>query len=277
MRNGYKLAAQFTLVVSVVLLMGGCASKEKKAARSAARGVPQKAVLDAGYAALEAQQYNEAIAKADQFLAATPHGAGSAEALYLKGRALEGKTAADVDEAKRNLADARAAYIGALERRPKQPLDAYIRTSLANVAYFQDDYPTAISQWMNAYENLDRDDLKAWALYRTGVSQQRQGQFELADRTFASVVQSHPNTLPAVRAGERRGARAFYVQVATYASAAGADKAVTDLKRQGVGSIKALDGQGHTVVRIGPIASYAQAQYMKTRFSGKYPDSIVIP
>ena len=33
-----------------------------------------------------------------------------------------------------------------LDRMPRQPLESYIRTSLANVAYFQDDYPTAISQ-----------------------------------------------------------------------------------------------------------------------------------
>jgi tetratricopeptide (TPR) repeat protein len=270
MRNGYKLAA-----VILVTLVVGCANKGKKAPKAAA--MPQKAVLDAGYAALEAQQYNEAIAKADEFLAKAQYGPGSAEALYLKGRGLEGKTAADADEAKRNLADARAAYIQALERRPPRPLESYVRTSLANVAYFQDDYPTAISQWMNAYEKLDRDDLKAWALYRVGVSQQRQGQFELADRTFNQVIQSHPNTMPAARAQERRGARAFFVQVATFANASTADKTVAELKKQGVGSLKSVDGQGHTVVRIGPIASYSQAQYMKTRFSGKYPDAIVIP
>ena len=212
MRNGNKPPRARFLTLSgmvasatISALLAGCAPKS-----SAADPAPptQQAVLDAGFAALEAQQYNDALNKADEVLNSTPHGAASAEALYLKGRALEGKNASGelkADEVKKNLQDARAAYIKALDQVPKQPLDSYIRTSLANVAYFQDDYPTAISQWNAAYEKLDRDDLKAWALYRIGVSQQRMGQFTQADETFAAVQQFHPNSIPAQRCHEHVG------------------------------------------------------------------------
>src|SRR5436190_732216 len=100
----------------------------------------------------------------------------------------------------------------ALEQLPRQPLESYIHASLGNVAYFQDDYQSAIGQLNAAYDKLDSDDIKAWALYRVGLSQQRLGQFAQADQTFTSVQQFHPNSVPAQRAREHQGARAFYVQ-----------------------------------------------------------------
>ena len=271
MRNGYKLNAPLAVTLFASLL-SGCAADPGRSDPLRAQ-----AALSAGFAALDAQQYNEAIARADEFLASTPHGPGSAEALYLKGRALEATPAADAREAKQHLQEARAAYIAALERLPDQPLEAYIRTSLANVAYFQDDYPTAISQWSAAYDHLDREDIRSWALYRTGVAQQRLNQFEQADQTFDKVMQVHPGTVPASRARERRGMRNFYVQLATFPGNNVAEKAAADLRKQGVATSRLSDGKGHTLLRIGPVASYQQAQYFKDRFAAQYPDAVVIP
>jgi TolA-binding protein len=305
MRNGYKPAARgigevcvlglaLGLVGAAATMMAGCGGRNAGAPHGRTRtsaptaaatpstpSTPASAqlILDAGYQALENQQYNEAIAKAEEFLSKTPHGPGSAEALYLKGRSLEGKNAAGVstDEAHKNLQEARAAYIEALEQMPQQPLESYIHASLGNVAYFQDDYQTAIAQLNSAYDKLDNDDIKAWALYRVGLSQQRLGQFAQADKTFATVQQLHPNSLPARRAREHQGARAFYVQLATFSSPAGADSAAADLHRQGVTAIRASDAQGRALLRVGPIASYSQAQFLRGRFSDKYPDAFIIP
>jgi outer membrane protein assembly factor BamD (BamD/ComL family) len=280
MGNGYKPLLATLIVVSMI---AGCAPKEKRPGSVAAAGAPGRQspqiLLDEGYSALENQQYNDAIAKADAVLATAPHGPGTPAALYLKGRSFEGKNAAGVteEEANANLQSAREAYIKALGENPTQPLNAYIRTSLGNVAYFQDDYQTAISQLNAAYDNLDRDDLKAWALYRTGLSQQRQGQFDQADKTFALVQQRHPSSLPAQRAKEHLGARSFYVQLATFAQPATADKAVADLKKQGVAAARVAGTEGHSYLRVGPIASYNQAQYTRTRFLNKYPDAVIIP
>jgi outer membrane protein assembly factor BamD (BamD/ComL family) len=281
MRNGRKPLLVMLIVVAGML--SGCGGGEEKRgeralARAGQRQSPQ-VLLDHGYRALEQQQYNEAIAKADEVLAAQPHGEGTPEALYLKGRGFEGKNAAGVtaEEAKANLQAAREAYIRALRENPKQPLDAYIRTSLGNVAYFQDDYQTAIAQFSAAYDDLDRDDLKAWALYRTGLSQQRQGQFEQADKTFAAVQQQHANTVPAQRAREHQGARAFYVQLATFAQPASADKAAAELKKQGVLAARVPGPEGRAYLRVGPIASYNQAQYTRNRFVSQYPDAVIIP
>jgi TolA-binding protein len=281
MRNGHRAA--IVLSLSIVALLTGCAHKGAggRAVRaSSERTAPaQQLLLDAGYQALESQQYNEAIAKAEEFLSRTPHGPGSAEALYLKGRGLEGKNATGVtaDEARQNLQAARAAYIEALEQVPRQPLESYIHASLGNVAYFQDDYQSAIAQLNAAYDKLDSDDIKAWALYRVGLCQQRLGQFAQADQTFASVQQFHPNSVPAQRAREHQGARAFFVQLATFASPATADNAAADLHRQGIAATRVSDAQGRALLRVGPIASYSQAQYVRGRFTEKYPDAFILP
>ena len=293
MRNGYKSAVgQIHISLLLLLTLGlvistGCAgrgggrsSRAARATRADDRTAPQaQLILDAGYQALESQQYNEAIAKAEEFLSRTPHGPGSAEALYLKGRGFEGKNATGVtaDEARQNLQAARAAYIEALEQMPRQPLESYIHASLGNVAYFQDDYQSAIAQLNAAYDKLDSDDIKAWALYRVGLCQQRLGQFAPADQTFASVQQFHANTVPAQRAREHQGARAFYVQLATFASPATADNAAADLRRQGIAATRVSDTQGRSLLRVGPISSYSQAQYIRGRFAEKYPDAFILP
>lgn len=284
MRNGNNavhcriFALTVVGLIASVLVVGGCAPK--RGAKSDPVSAKPQAVIDAGFAALESQQYNEALSKADDVLKEGTHGSQSAEALYLKGRALEGKNASgdlSADQIKQNLQLAREAYIQALDLVPKQPLDSYIRTSLANVAYFQDDYQTAVSQWTAAYDKLDRDDVKAWALYRVGVSQQRLGEFTQADQTFAMVQQLHPNSIPAQRAKEHTGARAFYVQLATFATPQAADGAIADLKRQGITASRANDAEGHSLLRLGPIGSYSQAEYFKNRLAGKYPDAVVLP
>jgi TolA-binding protein len=270
------------LVAILAVSLAGCANKgvNRAVRASSDRTAPaQQLLLDAGYQALESQQYNEAIAKAEEFLAGTPHGPGSAEALYLKGRGLEGKNAAGVsaDEARQNLQAARSAYISALEQMPKQPLESYIHASLGNVAYFQDDYQSAIGQLNAAYDKLDSNDIKAWVLYRVGLCQQRLGQFTQADETFQSVERLHPNTVPAQRAREHQGARAFYVQLATFASGNTADNAASELRKQGVTTSRVSDAQGRFLLRAGPIASYSQAQYLRGRFAEKYPDAFILP
>src|SRR5690349_4357909 len=78
----------------------------------------ERAKLNAGYQSLEAKQYDQAIAQADEYLQKKPHGAGSAEAMYLRGRSYEQKVSSDPNEAKLNLQAARTAYVKALDLSP---------------------------------------------------------------------------------------------------------------------------------------------------------------
>jgi len=183
------------VVTSLLAVAAGCSNKAAKND------------LSAGYQSLEQKRYDQAIQQADAFLAKEPNGAGSAEALYLRGRAFEQKVAANPHESKTNLQSARSSYIEALNRRPPDKLEWTIRTSLGNVAYFQDDYATALTQFQTALPKIESAETRAWTLYRMGLCQQRLGQFQQADQTFATVQQQHPGTLPAQRAKEHAGAR----------------------------------------------------------------------
>ena len=289
MRNGNKRCWRRFLLLPlfVAAVAVGCQPKAQETLNPTRQpgqtqlGQPRDArlALDQGYLALEQKHFDEAIARADEVLASVNHGEGSAEALYLKARSLEGKNASGVTEAdaRANLQQAREAYVAALRRNPREPLKSYVHTGLGNVAYFQDDYPTAVAQFNAAYPNLQSPETKAWVLYRIGLSQQRQGQFDQADRTFAQVAEAHAGTEPARRAAQHRGMREFVVQLATFASAQTAQRAAAELKKQGMPASVESGPEGRAFLRLGPIASYQQAQYYKNRFAQKYPDALIIP
>lgn len=253
-------------ILMLIALAGGCESNTKSTSS-----------LTTGYQALDSRQYDAAIATADEQLARAPKGPGSAEALYLRGRALEQRPAATADEARRSLQAAQSSYLEALNHSPATRLETYIRTSLANVQYFQDDYSEALRGWSAVYPKLDDPAIKSWVLYRIGLCQQRLGQFDLADKSFADVQKEYPNTIPAQRAREHQGARNFTVQLATFAKAATAQTAMDALRREGVMPSAATDPQGRTVVRVGPFSSYQQAAALKQRLAGRYPDALVLP
>lgn len=256
------------VISSLAIWIAGCAWQPAER---------EKATLQAGYGSLEARQYEQAIAQADAYLARVPHGRGSAEALYLKGRGYEGRVAHSQAEAKANLEAARKAYIAALWLNPPRKLDGIIRASLANVAYFQNDYRTAMAQWATAYDMLEDRAVQAWALYRIGICQQRLGEFDRADRTFEQVQDRFGGSIPAQRARERHGMRGFYLQVATFSSPSDTNRAVEGLRSQGLKTVCVRAPNGYQKVRIGPLASYQQALGLKSRFSREYPDAMVIP
>lgn len=226
---------------------------------------------------LEARQYAQVIAASNELLAAQLDTPDSAGALYLRGRAYEDQPNQTQAQANANLQNARTAYIAALDHNPPPLLESYIRASLANVAYFQDDYTTAAQQWLAACDHLDSADLKSWSLYRAGVSRQRLGEFAKADPLFRQVMQEYPNTIPAQRSREHVGARSFYVQLAAYSTIQRAQSAAQAAQSQGVATQVAADGQGHFILRTTPLPTYAAARAAQLRLAGTYPGAFVFP
>jgi tetratricopeptide (TPR) repeat protein len=267
MRNS-RIHGSFQIIVVIVgaLVACGCAG-DSTIRRN----------LNDGFASLSSGQCEQAIAKADAQLTQNPRGPGNAEALYLKGRALETREKATPADAAADLAAARRAYVDALQANPAPELEAHLRAGVANIAYWQDDYATAQQQWATAYGKFRNADADPFILYRIGLCQQRLGQFESADRTFAAVQQRYPSTEAADRAKSHSGFRAFSVQLATFASPQLADKAMYELRSEGTAPLRAIDVQGRHVVSVGSLSSYASAQQFKARFAGKYPDSIIMP
>ena len=246
------------------------------------KGAEIQQTIDAAYASFNQRRYDEAMANAERVLAGNANGPGAAEAHYLRGRVFEERAKAadgakDVAGARAALQSAREAYNAALAAKPAAPLEANTRAGIANVAYFQEDYATAIAQGTAAQQKVTDPQVKAWVLYRVGLSQQRFGNFAEAERTFAQVQQQFPNTEQARRAAAHRGVNGFYVQVGAYDSPANADNALAGLRADGVIAMRLTDPRGRNVVRVGPMRTYDEAKKVKTRIAAKHPDALIIP
>ena len=166
---------------------------------------------------------------ARQFIANNPNGGpGTPEALYLQGRVSEHRAeTADVAghqaEAHSICRTRAATYEHALTLSPSPKIAALLHAGVANVAYFQEDYFTAMREWAAAYPGLTQPDAKAWVKYRLGLCQQRLGRFDEADRSFAEVRQDYPHSEPAQRAAAHQGVKGFYVVLGSWADPKAAD------------------------------------------------------
>jgi outer membrane protein assembly factor BamD (BamD/ComL family) len=254
-------------ILFALLLLSGCVDTQSR----------QR--LNDGYRALDAQRYDEAGAAANDYLARHPTGPGAAEAFYLQGRAYElrADSGEKVAAARNDLDAARAAYLKGLGQPAPPSIAAHLHSGLANVAYFEDDFNTAIREWRMSYPNLKDQEARAWVLYRIGLCQQRLGEFAGADQSFRDVREQFPATEAATRAAARIGAKAFYVQVGSFTDLANAQKLADSLKKQGLPATVAQEGQGRYAVRVGPASTYADAKSLKSRVSAQFPQAMIMP
>ena len=251
------------VLMGLVLAVAGCDSG----------GSMQR--LGAGYAALEQKQYETAVASADAVLRQSP---GSAEALYLKGRGVYGRTKSDQARATADINEARALYQRALASSPSPQLQGLIYADLANLAYQQEQYAVAETQWTQAHNLIERSDVRGVILFQIARCRQRLGKWADADKVYAQIGQSYPNTDLARQAAEKVGFTGFWVQVGAYSRQADADKVIAGLggyRNQGL-SIVRKPHNGHFLVMVGP-KDYRGAKVLREQLAGTYKDAFLRP
>jgi tetratricopeptide (TPR) repeat protein len=261
------IAACLAAALLALALLSGCVDQSAKDSLSSA------------YTALDSRNYDAVAADADAALARSPSGPAAAEALYLKGRAFEQRPKLTDADTQRDLAAALNCYNRALASQPPRGLEAYIHCGAANVDYWQQDYGAAANHWTAAYNLLDDSDsdVKSMTLYRIGLCHQRLGDFATADATFSQVESLYPDSEAARRSVEHAGARAFWLQLATFATAQNADAVAMNLRRSGIVVMRTADARGRPVVSAGPYATFAMASAMKSRVAPQYPEAIILP
>lgn len=261
-------------ILLAAMLVAGCAST---------KSAEDKKTLQAGYDALAAKDYDAAMARASEFIANNPNGGpGTPEALYLQGRVSEHRAetadaAGHQAEAHSDLQDARSTYEHALTLNPPPKMAALLHAGVANVAYFEEDYFTAMREWAAAYPGLTQPEARAWVKYRLGLCQQRLGRFDEADRSFADVRRDFPHSEPAQRAAAHEGVKGFYVALGSWADPKAADAVVAGLRKQGFAAEHATLPDGRHSVRVGPVNNYDQAKTLRTRLLGAYPAATIEP
>lgn len=255
MRNGLRLIG-----VSF-LALAGCQVTNK----------PDDLAL--GRTALGNQNYAESTQRLDAYLAKNSNGPKAAEAFYLKGQALQKSPNEDVSDAQGRWQQARLAYVDALKVGTDNPgLEGLIRASLADVAFFQEDYATAAEQGAAAYRYLEDADVRAKSLYCSGLSLQRLGRFADGDKTLNMVIKYHPGTEQATKAKQRVGAKAFTVNV-PFDSVPAARSAAAGLTKQGYTPVAMSDAS----VNVGPYPTFAQAKAARSRLNPQYPRATIMP
>jgi len=261
-------------LVLAALAVGGCSNSVNPAGRQQ---------LQQGYQAIAQNDYEGAMRAAEQFLHDHPQSTGgTAEALYLEGRVYEHRATTEEaqgrqSESKMDLQTARSTYVRALSLPAEPRVTALIHAGVANTAYFQDDFSTAMNEWAVAYPQIQQQEAQAWILYRIGVCQQRLGRFDQADRSFTQVRQQFPSSEPAKRAVSHQGAKAFYVQVGAFADTANADKTVASLQSQGFRASKLAPQPNRQEVVVGPAYTYADAKALRGKLVGAYPGAMIEP
>ncbi len=256
---------RFLLILALVLPPTGC---HDPAANS----------LDEASLAIEQRHYDQTLAAADRYLQQKPLGPNAAQALYLRGRAIEQRPKPDHTHADKDLRQAKIHYLKALEQSPSKTLQAYVHTSLGNVSYWLGDFANAAAYWKEAYHQLEHDPLRASVLYRIGVCQQRLGNWTDADATLRRVQREFPGTDPAQQAQKRQTHHAFYVQIATFANAASAQKLAQELRSQGFSvTVQDRSQPKLSVVLSGPAQTYAHAQAIRNRLISRFPDALILP
>jgi len=249
-------------LIMTLALTGGCISNQDKI----------NAAVDDGEVALGGDRYDVAVEKADEAIKVAPNPKG----YYLRGRAEEDRPKPDQLITQSDLDKAKSDYQAALDLHPGEPLESRCHSGLANIAFGQDDYQTAIYHWTTALDGLDQPDWRAYALYRIGECQQRLGHFEDADKTFARVCQEYPDQDVAAKAQARESVRGFYVQIGAFANP---DDAAANVKiAKSIGMVcHEVPEQGMITVRGGPYSTYTEAIKAKTAVASQFPDAVVGP
>jgi tetratricopeptide (TPR) repeat protein len=249
-------------LMALMLMAGGCISDQQKISDA----------VSAGEVALGGNRFDVAVSDADDAL----HIGQSAQAYYLRGRAEESRPKPDDQITAGDLASARVDYQSALDLHPGQPLEARCHAGLANVAFVQDDYATALYQYTSAVDHLDRPEWQELALYRIGECQQRLGHFQDADRTFALVCQQYAGDDIAAKAEARESVHGFYVQIGAYAQPNDATTAMKSAQTDGL-DCRLIADQGMIAVRGGPFSTYTDALHARAAVAAQFPDAAIGP
>jgi SPOR domain/Tetratricopeptide repeat len=253
-------------------MLGGCGENHPVA--EAPQPSPE---LVAASQALTNHQPDLAISYAGSFLQNQPTGPLAAQALYFQGRGHEELVATSPADRDRNLVEARACYLLALQQSPAKPLEADIHTSLAIVDFFQDSFPDCIQEASVAMSLVPPGEVKGNLLLHTGLSEQRLGRFTDADQTFRQVEQQYPGTGIAESARQHEGRTKFYVQLATFKTPDAADQASQSLRSRNIVVSQSTDAAGHTIIDVGSFDTYTDAKKMLEQLQAEFPNAEIVP
>ncbi|MCX5653501.1 MAG: tetratricopeptide repeat protein [Planctomycetota bacterium] len=229
------------------------------------------AAFDEGFAAFQAGHWQRAYDGFTRYLRSGPEVASRGEVYYYRGEALVHLRRRD---------EAMADFKQALASKPGQPILDFVRVAIGNF-YYEEGNDAKALEW---YDQALRDRVPELPMdqlsLRAGVSLQRVGRWQDADKYFQHLINNFPATVAAQEARRRIHATAFAVQTGAFTTAAAAQQELARLRQKGFdGRIVPASRPGQTLqaVQVGRARTYAEAQALASRLMGAGFSTLIVP
>jgi tetratricopeptide (TPR) repeat protein len=255
-------------VISGVLLATGCGL-------AGCGGVPASALRQVSEAQTAAAggRYARAEQLVDPVIRAHGRKRQTATAYYVRGlcRIQSGARAG-----------AREDFDSALRLSQDAELSALVEAQLGNMAFDDGDYSAACLHYEKAAPRLPHSAPSDRVLLQYGIALQRSGRFDEADRKYAQLIESYPNSphLAAAHAKQAWDGAYFAIQCGAFGQQASAQALAASLHSRGLKSSITAEERGGSrlfMVRVGRFPSYADAARLLARVRAVAPDAYIVP
>jgi TolA-binding protein len=230
-----------------------------------------RGVFDAGYAAFEAGRWQEAVDKFSLYLQQDPTTASRGEVYYYRGQAL-------VHLSRRQ--EAKEDFLRAIGAGAQPPVAQFAQVAIGNVYYEEGDDARAVEHYARACDGSQKDLPRDMICLRLGVSLQRLGKWQAAQRYLEHLVEQYPGTPAAAEARRRVNATAFVVQTGAYSSMTVASGQARQVQAKGFSAqVVKTTSAGRTLyaVHTGRLATYREAEALAARIRQAGFPALVVP
>jgi TolA-binding protein len=266
-RRVRRPAAQSLMRCAVVIFLAaglapGCAPPTQR---------DSQAVFDDAFAAFQAGQWPRAYDGFTRYLRSGPEATSRGEVYYYRGQALVHL---------RRRSEARNDFQQALAAKPGQPILDFIRVAIGNF-YYEEGNDAKALEWYNQalrdpVPQLPMDQLSL----RAGVSLQRVGRWQDADKYFQHLIDNYPATTGALEARRRIHATAFAAQAGAFTMPAAAQQELARLRQKGFDArIVPTNRAGQTLqaVQVGRARTYVEALALAQRLMNAGFSALIVP
>lgn len=237
------------------------------------KGRPQvdQAAFEAGYAAFEAGQWQRAIDEFTRFLRSDPTMESRGEVYYYRGECYVRL---------RNRREAMDDFLRAVGAEARPPIDAFARVAIGNLYYEDGNDSRAAESYAEALRKPPKELPLDQVTLRMGISLQRLGRWDMADKYFAYLLDRYPDSPSAPEARRRVHAQCFAVQIGAYASMTTAQNEAARARAAGFQPRLVPTWRGSQTlqaIQVGRAPTYAEAAALARRLAQAGFQTLIVP
>lgn len=230
-----------------------------------------RAAFDAGYAAFQAGQWKRAIEEFSQFLRSNPAMEARGEVYYYRGECYVHL---------KNRREAMDDFERALGATAHPPIESFARVAIGNLYYEDGNDAKAAETYAEALRKPPKELPLEAVVLRMGISLQRLGKWEMADRYFAYLLDRYPDSPGAPEARRRIHATCFAVQIGAYVSMSTAQGEAARVRAAGFQPRVVQTARGIqtlNAIQVGRAQTYAEAASLARHLNQAGFQALIVP